>query len=386
MTKGFDNLEFEIRVKKARELMEKNNIDILLLTTPHNFRYFSGLDSYFWESPTRPWFLLIPQNSDPIALVPSIGQTALEKTWLTNIKTWSSPNPKDEGITLLKETVLNLLPNNGIVGCELGHESHLRMSINDFDILRKDLSKIEFINASKIIWELRMIKSHNEIKKIKKIISLTSNVFDNLPKKINIGMSEIEICNIFKKELIENGAEHTLYISCASDKGGYDQIICSPSNKKVEDGDILIIDTGSTFDGYFCDFDRNFAFGNLSDETRFAHETVYQATDDGFKAASPGNTTSDVWAAMWAVLEKGGAIGNSVGRMGHGLGMELTEWPSVTSDDNTLLEPGMILTLEPGMTFAPGKQMVHEENIVITEEGARMLSSRAPSEMPIIQN
>ena len=72
--------------------------------------------------------------------------------------------------------------------------------------------------------------------------------------------------------------------------------------------------------------------------------------------------------------------------MGHGLGMELTEWPSVTPDDNTLLEPGMILTLEPGMTFAPGKQMVHEENIVITEEGARMLSSRAPSEMPIIQN
>jgi len=89
---------------------------------------------------------------------------------------------------------------------------------------------------------------------------------------------------------------------------------------------------------------------------------------------------------MWAVLEKGGAIGNSVGRMGHGLGMELTEWPSVTPDDNTLLEPGMILTLEPGMTFAPGKQMVHEENIVITEEGARMLSSRASSEMPIIQN
>ena len=139
MTKGFDNLEFEMRVKKARELMEKNNIDILLLTTPHNFRYFSGLDSYFWESPTRPWFLLIPQNSDPIALVPSIGQTALEKTWLKNIKTWSSPNPKDEGITLLKDTILNLLPNNGVVGCELGHESHLRMSINDFDMLRNCL-------------------------------------------------------------------------------------------------------------------------------------------------------------------------------------------------------------------------------------------------------
>ena len=185
MTKGFDNLEFEMRVKRARELMEKNNIDILLLTTPHNFRYFSGLDSYFWESPTRPWFLLIPQNSDPIALVPSIGQTALEKTWLKNIKTWSSPNPKDEGITLLKDTILNLLPNNGIVGCELGHESHLRMSINDFDMLRKDLSKIEFINASNIIWELRMIKSHNEIKnKLEQLRALDNNI------KINVALAE----------------------------------------------------------------------------------------------------------------------------------------------------------------------------------------------------
>ena len=89
---------------------------------------------------------------------------------------------------------------------------------------------------------------------------------------------------------------------------------------------------------------------------------------------------------MWSVLEKGGALGNSVGRMGHGLGMELTEWPSVMPGDDTLLEPGMVLPIEPGMSFAPGKEMVHEENILITEERARILTSRAPDEMPIILN
>ena len=102
------------------------------------------------------------------------------------------------------------------------------------------------------------------------------------------------------------------------------------------------------------------------------------------KAARPGATTSDVWAAMWQVLEDGGALGNSVGRMGHGLGIELTEWPSNTPGDNTPLETGVVLTLEPGMEFAPGKQMVHEENIVITEDGARLLSRRAPTELPVI--
>ena len=149
---------------------------------------------------------------------------------------------------------------------------------------------------------------------------------------------------------------------------------------------MLIIDTGTTFDGYFCDFDRNFAFESLSDPSRKAHEVVHRATDAGFAVARPGATTTDVWLAMWSVLEAGGALGNSVGRMGHGLGMQLTEWPSVRAGDDTPLVPGAILTLEPGMTFAPGQQLVHEENIVITEEGAEYLTVRAPLEMPVVKD
>ncbi|MEM7343246.1 MAG: M24 family metallopeptidase, partial [Chloroflexota bacterium] len=79
-----------------------------------------------------------------------------------------------------------------------------------------------------------------------------------------------------------------------------------------------------------------------------------------------------------------GALSNDVGRLGHGLGMQLTEQPSLTPTDNTLLQPGMVITIEPGMTFAPNKQMVHEENIVITEEGAQLLTRRANTDIPII--
>ena len=88
--------------------MGENNLEILLLTSPHNFRYFTGLDSYFWESPSRPWFILLTQKNDPIAVVPSIGENALKKTWIKNIETWESPNPDDEGITKLINVILSI--------------------------------------------------------------------------------------------------------------------------------------------------------------------------------------------------------------------------------------------------------------------------------------
>ncbi len=161
-------------------------------------------------------------------------------------------------------------------------------------------------------------------------------------------------------------------------------LIMGPTDRVLGLGDVLIIDTGTTYDGYFCDFDRNFAVGPPSDAARRAHQVVYRATEAGIAAARPGATTSDLWAAMWAVLEKGGALGESVGRLGHGLGMQLTEGPSNKPGDDTPLDPGMVITIEPGMEFAPGKLMVHEENIAVTDGEPELLTRRAPPEMPII--
>ena len=102
----------------------------------------------------------------------------------------------------------------------------------------------------------------------------------------------------------------------------------------------------------------------------------------------PGATTSDLWRAMAEVLDGGGpasgSLGNSVGRLGHGLGMQVTEWPSNTADDGTMLVEGMVMTLEPSLTWAPGRMMVHEENLVVRADGPELLSRRAPAELPIL--
>jgi Xaa-Pro aminopeptidase len=382
--RGFEYSEFESRMQKAQSRMFERDLDAILLTTEAEVRYFTGFFTQFWQSPTRPWFVLLPLDGKPIAVIPEIGAAGMAETWVDMIHTWPSPRPEDDGITLLQKIINGLPRKFGRVGVSLGQESILRMPAGDFQRLLSGLGDIDIADTALLIHQLRYVKSPKEIEKIHYICDLTSDAFEALPQTLKMGETERQNCHRMRIDLLERGADSTPYLISGSGPGGYDSIIMGPTDRMLEGGDVLIIDTGTTFDGYFCDFDRNFAFGYADDDAKRAYDTVYRATDAGFSVARPGATTSDVWSAMWAVMEARGALGNSVGRLGHGLGMELTEWPSNTPDDQTVLEPGVVLTLEPGMEFKPGKQMVHEENIVITEDGARMLSRRAPSELPII--
>lgn len=382
--RGFTLTEFEQRTARAQEMMHAAELDALLLTTEPNFRYFTGFQSQFWESPTRPWFTIVPLTGKPIAVVPEIGRIGLVNTWLDDVRTWPSPRPEDDGVTLLANTLASVAGRFGRVGALLGPESHLRMPVANFEALRQLLGKIEVVDASRLMTALRHVKSAEEIAKIHTMCQIASDGFENLPNLLRMGDSEHENTQRFRVDLIERGADNSPYLMASSGPGGYDNIIMGPTQRILSAGDIMVIDTGTTYDGYFCDFDRNFAFGHIDDESRRAYDVLYQATDAGIAASKPGATTSDVCNAMWAILEAGGALSNDVGRMGHGLGMQLTEQPSITPTDGTVLLPGMVMTIEPAMTFAPNRQMVHEENIVITEDGAQLLTRRAPTEIPII--
>ena len=379
---SFPKEEYLKRLDNIHKKLENENIDAIVITSPANFRYFSGLDSNFWESPTRPWFLIISKNGKIKALVPSIGLSAIESTFIKDIEVWQSPNPKDEGTSLLKK-IIKTFPKNSNIGFELGMETYLRMSIKEFLKIKKDLQEYNFIDSTNIVWSLRKIKSDLEIKNIEKICSITSKVFDNLINKISLGMSEREIATIFKKDLINNGVDYIMYLSCASGINGYNQIICNPSEKKIGDGDILIIDTGSTLNGYYCDFDRNFGFGNINQKSLDAYNKLWNATEKTLEIIKPGISCKEVYESLSKNLFSSNVKSN-VGRMGHGFGLQLTEPPSIMIDDNTILEKNMILALEPSIEIENDLMLVHEENILITQNGNRLLSSRTPKELPVI--
>ena len=382
--RGFTDEELENRTVRAQEIMHRYELDGILLTTPQNIRYFTGYDSQFWESPTRPWFVIVPLSGKPIAIVPEIGASEFNKTWLDEIKTWPSPRPEDEGISLLKSNLENLKKTFGQIGLELGSEIALRMPVRDF-IKLKEVVNTNLVDGSDAIWDMRMIKTNEEIKKIKFICSTASDAYNALPSTLSIGNTEREAVHKLKMDILNRGADSVPFMPGISGQGGVPQIVCGPTDRILDDGDILFIDTGSTFDGYFCDFDRNYAFGKVTSDVEKVYHVLWQATEVGIKTAIPGATTNDIFNAMNKIIQDNGAIGNNVGRLGHGLGLQLTEPPSHRYGDKTIIKENMVLTIEPAMEYAPGKMLVHEENIIIQKDGAELITKRAPQEIPVIK-
>ncbi len=382
--KGFADEEFENRTLRAQEIMHEYELDGILLTTPQNIRYFTGYDSQFWESPTRPWFVIVPLSGKPIAIVPEIGESEFKKTWLDEIKTWPSPRPEDEGVSLLKSNLENVKKTFGQIGLELGSEMALRMPISDF-LKLKEVVGTNLVDGSNAIWDMRMIKTNEELKKIKFVCSIASDAYNALPSTLSIGNTEREAVHKLKIDILNRGAESVPFMPGISGQGGVSQIVCGPTDRILDDGDILFIDTGSTFDGYFCDFDRNYAFGRVASDVEKVYQILWQATEIGIKTAIPGATTNDIFNAMNKVIQDGGTIGNNVGRLGHGLGLQLTEPPSHRLGEKTVIKENMVLTIEPAMEYAPGKMIVHEENIIIQKDGAELITKRAPKEIPVIK-
>lgn len=382
--RGFAEAEFAARTARAQAMMAEQGLAGLLLTTEAELRYFSGFHTLFWQSPTRPWFLFVPAEGRPVAVIPEIGAALMRRTWVRDIRSWSAPAPDDDGVSLLVELLAPLAGQGAAIGIPKGHETHLRMPLGDFERLVAALPGLRVADCTDLIRRLRMVKSEAEIAKIAHVCAIGSRTFAGLPELAHEGQPLEELFRAFRIAALRQGADDVPYLVGGADRGGYHDVISPPSRRPLRAGDILMLDTGATWDGYFCDFDRNFAIGRADDLSRRAHDVLWRATEAGIEAARPGVTCRKLFEAMRAVTSEMDPGGGDVGRFGHGLGMQLTEWPSIAAFDETVIEEGMVLTLEPSLSYGDGRIMVHEENIAVRADGAQLLTARAAPELPVI--
>ncbi len=382
-SRGFAVSEFETRLAEAQTQMQEQGLSAILLNTEPEVRYFSGFLSQFWQSPTRPWFMIIPASGKPIAVIPEIGRACMSNTWVKDIRTWDAPNPDDDGVSLLADTLSEIAGSNCTIGVMKGAESHLRMPLADYERLVTLLKGNPIQDCNELFRGLRVVKSEAEIDKIRYAAQAASRAFLQVPEFVSMGMSDRETFQAMKHELLNQGVDDVSYLVGGSGSGGYGDIISPPSQRKLQSGDVVILDTGCIWDGYFCDFDQNYSIDMPSEEVADAHRIIWDATEAGLEICKPGTTCAELFQTMNKAMGLGDDAG-SVGRLGHGLGMQLTEHPSHAAFDQTVLQEGMVLTLEPGYEFAPGKMMVHEENIVVRAYGAELLSTRVSREIVVI--
>lgn len=373
-SRGFPRAEFAARTRAAQGRMADAGLAGLLLTQEADLRYFTGFLTRFWESPTRPWFLVIPASGDPIAVIPSIGAALMAQTWVADIRTWPAPAPGDDGVGLLTETLSAL---DGPIGIPSALESHMRMPRASYERLR---AVLPVTDDHGIVAALRAVKSEAEIAKLNQACAIAGRAFDRVPEIAAIGTPLSEVFRRFQMLCLEEGADWVPYLAGGAGAGGYGDVISPATDVPLQRGDVLMLDTGLVWDGYFSDFDRNFSLGRPDPDTADAHARLIAATEAGRHAARPGARACDVYAAMRDML----GVETDAGRLGHGLGMQLTEGLSLIAADETVLVPGTVLTLEPGLPTRAGRIMVHEEVVVIREDGCEPLSPFAAAEIQVI--
>lgn len=384
--RGFPDAEFETRAAAIQSNMREQGVDVLWLSTEADVRYLTGFITHFWQSPTRPWYLLLPQSGKPVAVIPAIGAECMGRTWVDDIRVWAAPQPEDDGVSLLTDTIKELVGPNANVGVPMGHETYVRSPLNDIERIKNLLPDVKWSDATMCIRSVRHVKSALEIDKVRYVCAVTSAAFGRVPEIIHSGMTEIDAFRAFRIACLECGADEAAYVVGAASQNGYADIISPPRDHVLAGGDILIMDTGCVFDGHFADFDRNFAVKSVDNATATAHHRVWDATEAGLDLIKPGVTCAELFTTMQNVMgpEHFASGSSGVGRLGHGLGIQLTETPSIAAFDQTPMQTGMIMTLEPGYSYADGKVMVHEENLVVTETGYELLSTRALRDIPII--
>ena len=385
--RGFPAAAFETRLQRAQTAMEAADVAALLLTTEPEIRYFTGFLTRFWESPTRPWFLIVPRQGGVIAVIPSIGDHLMRRCGVEDIRTWSAPDYEDDGLSLLADALCGAVPDGEAIALPMQLESHLRMPLGDFERLKGLLATRRIVGDGGIMRRLRLIKSEAEIAKIARACQIAGRAFARVPEIARSGVPLAEVFRRFQMLCLEEGADWVPYLAGAAGPGCYGDVISPATDAPLAAGDVLMMDTGLVWDGYFCDFDRNFSLGPPMATVRAAHTRLIEAAAAGFEAARPGATAADIHHAMDDVLRSGGAgsAASSAGRLGHGLGMQLTEWPSLIPADDTVIEPGMVLTLEPSIETAPGRILVHEENIVVRSDGAACLSPPAAADITVLE-
>ena len=366
---------FKSRLSKLSDALKTSNLDALALNPCPSLVYLTGLQFHLMERPTVAFFT---SDRVPVLVLPELEMLKV-RTLPFEVKTFPYGENPDEWDSVFTEAGRWLELEGKNIGIE-----PLAMRVMEFRKVKLITGDAKCPDAGNMVGSLRVYKGEEEISSMRKAVMVAQEALEATLPIIKIGMREHEIASELVVQLLRHGSQPEMPfapIVSSGPNGANPHAV--PSDRKLQPGDMLVVDWGARVDDYISDLTRTFAIGEVDSEYRNIHQIVLEANAAGRAAAKPGVPCANVDIAARAVIEKSGYGQYFTHRTGHGIGLEPHEDPYLRGDNLQLLEPGMTFTVEPGI-YLPGRNGVRiEDNVVITETGADCLSN-LPRELQTI--
>ena len=362
-----------LRLNKLEEIMDKLSLDASLVTYEWNVFYFT-------EVP-RPagTYLLVIKGWNPKLLVPALDywrvSSKVSNAEVLPYSTYVIPGIEAKPITKnLTEWLSEQLKSLNVkkVGIDLSYINSVGLKVKESLTGFADV-----LDIGKEISRARMFKEEREISLMREALRITEESLRKTLNYIRPGIREYEVAALLEGSMRSLGSDGYAFetIVASGPNGAYPHAL--PSERVIGEGNEVVIDMGARFGGYCADMTRTTIIGKplkeLANILRALDEAVAEATD----AVAPGVKVSDVDAVARKVLEKQGYAKYFIHSLGHGVGVEVHEPPRVAQGINDVLEPGMIITIEPGI-YINGKYGARIENMVLVTKSGRETLNKIP--------
>jgi Xaa-Pro aminopeptidase len=374
------------RTASLNEHIKKHELDALLCFKAENIRYMTGYRPLWWPIS----FLtrnagIMAVDKDPILFPTSGCYERCRDTmyWMKKENIRPLATMEDPGIVDV-EVKKKFIPAFNELGITKGRIGLDHVSMLTLLKLQEAFPKAEFVNGDHCVLDAQVVKNSEEIKCMRASSQLAVVAMDRAMKKIDVGVRECEILAEAMHSLYSNGMEVPQCSLIVTSGDGTAPLRRFASDRKINWGELVFMDLGGCFNGYFSDFTRTVIFGKPSEQQKKIYRAVYGMMKEIHRTMRPGNTNADVNnAARQVVIDHGFKGHDYLGLLGHSIGVTGLTYPivgevaAIGSEKEVVLKPGMIFSMEPGI-FIPGTPggggVRIEDTILITEEGNEVLT------------
>ncbi|MAT87912.1 MAG: peptidase M24 [Aestuariivita sp.] len=357
------------RLNRLRQIMAKKNIDLVAIGPGAHMKWLLGFHPHADE---RPCLLFISHDGSAF-LMPTLNAKGTRENTDLTFHEWDDAAGPDDALQ-------NLLRGLN-VGAKVNLALDETMRADFAAIIQKALPYANRQFSASTVGALRMRKYDDEYECLKRNAKIADNVMQAAWQALKAGKREKDIAAVVRKSFEDQGAQAKFHIIGASKNGAFPHH--QTGETVLKERDAIVIDIGGTVEGYFSDITRMAVLGQPPEGYNKIHQIVDQAVEAAMQAARPGVRACDIDAAARGVIITAGYGEYFIHRTGHGLGIEIHEQPYITSTSETVLEEGMVFSIEPGI-YLPDRFGVRLEEIVIMRPDGPEIFSDLPRTVKIL--